>query len=97
MTESSSTGGPSQANGSRRDQATDDLHAALGHLRDAVDRLRSEIEMNAKDEWVRAKPELKTTLGDLQKMIDAAAERAKVVLGGLSDRLDSTEKRDQSN
>lgn len=96
MTDGNPNGGPATANEPRREQAADDLHAALGHLRDAVDRLRTEIEVNAKDEWVRAKPELKTTLGDLQKMIDAAAERAKVVLGDLSNRLDSTEKRDQS-
>lgn len=96
MTDSSSNAGQQGSNGPRQEHAAEDLHAALGHLRDAVDRLRHEIEVNAKDEWLRAKPELKTTLGDLQKMIDAAAERAKIVLGDLSHRLDSTEKRDQS-
>ncbi len=96
MTESNSNGGATGASEPRHEQVADDLHAALGHLRESVDRLRAEIETNAKDEWIRAKPELKTTLGDLQKMIDAAAERAKSVLGDLGNRLDATEKRDQS-
>ncbi len=81
---------PSSGDGEpRREQIADDLSAALGNLREAVDRLRQEVEANAKEEWVRAKPELKTTLGDLQKMIDAAAERAKTLLGDLGNRLDA--------
>lgn len=88
MTDTPSSGGAASEQPPPQDQATADLTAALGHLREAVDRLRQEIEVNAREEWVRAKPELKTTLADLQRMIDAAAERAKVMLDELSSRLD---------
>ena len=95
MTDTPSSGGASGEQAPRQDEATAELTAALGHLRDAVDRLRQEIEVNARDEWGRAKPELQSTLGDLQRMIDAAAERAKAVLDDLGKRLDRDEKADQ--
>ncbi len=88
---------PSGSSGSEqepRDQETADLTAALGKLREAVDRLRQEIEVNAREEWVRAKPELKTTVADLQGMIDAAADRAKVMLDDLGKRLDRDESKE---
>jgi hypothetical protein len=88
MTDTPSSGGRTGEQPPPEDQATADLTAALGHLRDAVDRLRQEIEVNAREEWVRAKPELKSTLADLQQMIDAAAERAKILLEDLGKRLD---------
>ena len=76
----------------RHEQIADDVTAALGRLREAVERLGREIEVNARGELDRAKPELKKTLGDLQGMIDAAAERAKVTLGDLGNRLDPDDK-----
>ena len=91
MTDTPSSGGQEP----RQDQETAELTAALGHLREAVDRLRQEIEVNARDEWVRAKPELQSTLADLQRMIDAAAERAKAMLDDLGKRLDRDEKTDK--
>lgn len=71
-----------------QNKEAEDLTAALGHLREAIERLGAEIETNARAEWVRAKPEVRNTLSDLQRMIDAAAERAKDLLGELSSRID---------
>jgi hypothetical protein len=76
------------ANEPGQSKEADELTAALGQLREAIERLGSEIEANAREEWVRAKPELKNTLADLQRMIDAAAERAKELLNDLSSRID---------
>ena len=80
----------------RHEQIADDVTAALGRLREAVERLGREIEVNARGELDRAKPELKKTLGDLQGMIDAAAERAKVTLDDLGNRLDPDDKQPRS-
>ena len=84
MAENQNTG-PNEPGQSKE---ADELTAALGQLREAIERLGSEIEANAREEWVRAKPELTKTLGDLQRMIDAAAERAKDLLSDLSSRID---------
>jgi hypothetical protein len=76
------------ANDAGQSKEADELNAALGSLRDAIERLGAEIETSAREEWVRAKPEVMKTLGDLQRMVDAAAERAKELLEDLSNRID---------
>lgn len=76
------------ANDAGQSKEADELNAALGSLRDAIERLGSEVETSAREEWVRAKPEVMKTLGDLQRMVDAAAERAKELLEDLSNRID---------
>lgn len=92
----SSSGGSTSDDQPRHEQVADDLAAALGRLREAVERLGREIEVNARGELNRARPELKKTLGDLQGMIDAAADRAKVALGDLGSRLDPDDKQPKS-
>lgn len=92
----SSTGGTTSNDQPRHEQVADDVTAALGRLREAVERLGREIEVNARGEVDRARPELKKTLGDLEGMIDAAAERAKVALGDLGNRLDPDDKQPKS-
>lgn len=89
MAENQTPGG----NGAGQNKEAAELTAALGHLREAIERLGAEIETNAREEWVRAKPEVTKTLGDLQRMIDAAAERAKDLLGDLSSRIDRDEEK----
>jgi hypothetical protein len=78
----------------RRQEVIDNLAAAMARLRTAVDRLREEVEANAHAEWVRAKPELRQTIAELQTMIDALAQRAKGALGDLGTRLDGDRTRD---
>lgn len=77
-----------------REQIIDNLAAAMERLRAAVTRLGEEVEANAHSEWVRAKPELKSTVSDLQRMVDVLAERAKAALGELGARLDEPPKKD---
>ena len=71
-----------------RDEVVNNLGAALARLRGAVDRLGAEVEANAAAEWVRAKPELRETITDLQGMVDTLAQRARAALGDLGSRLD---------
>jgi hypothetical protein len=77
-----------------RDQVIDNLAAAMERLRAAIERLGEEVEANAHTEWVRAKPELKSTVTDLQRMVDVLAERAKSALGELGSRLDGPPKKE---
>jgi hypothetical protein len=64
------------------------LDAAMARLQAAVDRVAAEIEGGVRDEWVRAKPELRQRVADLQTVVDDLAQRAKTALGDLSARLD---------
>ena len=72
----------------RRDEVMDRLAAALDQVKSAIKDLGDEVEQNARAEWVRAKPELRTSVGDLQGLVDHLAERAKAAIGDLSSRLD---------
>lgn len=80
--------------GKGRDEIIDDLAAAMNRLRAAIEKVGEEIEANAHTEWDRAKPELRSTLSDLQRMVDVLAERAKTALGEMGSRLDRPSKRD---
>ncbi len=73
-----------------REEIADNLAAALASLRAAVDGMRHEVEANAQAEWVRAKPELRGTLRELEEKVDALAERAKATLADLGARIDDT-------
>ncbi len=66
----------------------ENLGAALARLRAAVDRLGEEVEANAEAEWVRAKPELRQGIAELETMVDSLAQRAKAALGDLGAPLD---------
>jgi hypothetical protein len=90
MSEASGGSGGEKA----RDQVIDNLAAAMERLRAALQRLGDEVEANAQAEWVRAKPELRGTVTDLQRMVDALAERAKAALGELGSRLDGPPKQE---
>ena len=79
---------PGPGGGQSREEVLEKLTAAMTRLRAAVDRLKDEVEANAQDEWVRAKPELRQTIADLEAMVEALAQRAKGALGDLGSRLD---------
>jgi outer membrane murein-binding lipoprotein Lpp len=87
--------GSGRAGGSAGQEVIDDLGAAMARLRAAIDRLREEVEANAQTEWVRAKPELHSTIADLQAMVDTLAQRVKSALGDLGTRLEGQDKRDR--
>jgi len=85
--ESAGSGSGGADGDSARQEAVDNLTAAMARLRGAIDRLRQEVEANAQAEWVRAKPELRSTIGELEGMVDALSQRAKAALAGLGSRL----------
>ena len=72
----------------------ENLGASVARLRTALDRLSDEVEANAEAEWVRAKPELRQGIDDLQTMVDQLSQRAKAALGDLGARLDDRTPRD---
>jgi len=79
-----------------RQEIIDSVTAAMQRLRGAIAELRGEVEANAQTEWVRAKPELRSTIADLEAMVETLAQRAKSALSGLDARLDETDaQRDQ--
>ena len=94
------TAGP-RAHGSTGDEpdpngqaVLENLGASVARLRTALDRLSEEVEANAEAEWVRAKPELRQGIDDLQTMVDQLSQRAKAALGDLGARLDDRTPRD---
>lgn len=78
--------------GPSRQEIADHLAAAMARLRAAVDGMRDEVEANAQAEWVRAKPELRSTVNELEEKVDALAERAKAALADLGARIDGERK-----
>lgn len=84
-TQGESAGGPGEPS---RQEVMDNLAQALAGLRAAVDRLRDEVEANAQAEWLRAKPEIRSTVAQLDGMVDNLAQRAKSTLADLNARLD---------
>ena len=93
MTQARASDGRStgQANGgpdANRQAVLENLGAAMARLRAAIDRLGEEVEANAEAEWVRAKPELREGIDELQGMVDMLSQRAKAALGDLGARLD---------
>lgn len=82
------TGGGTGGDEARRQEVMDHLTAALDQLKTAIKDLGDEVEQNARAEWVRAKPELRANVSDLQGLVDTLAERAKAAIGDLSNRLD---------
>lgn len=78
------SGGGSQS----RQEVIDNVTAAMARLRGAIERLREEVEANAQAEWVKAKPEIRHTIGELEGMVDALARRAKTTLTDIGSRLD---------
>ncbi len=74
--------------GGGRQEAFGNIDDAMGRLQVAFDRFREEIEASARDEWVRAKPELRLGIVELQTMIDDLARRARTALDDLGARLE---------
>lgn len=73
--------------GDRSRETFGNIDAAMGRLQAAFDRLRGEIETSARDEWVRAKPEMRQGIVDLQGVIDDLSRRAKTALDDLGAKL----------
>ncbi len=71
----------------RRQATFGNIDDAMARLQGAFDRLRDEVEASARDEWVRAKPELRQRIVDLQRLVDDLARRAKTALDDLGAKL----------
>ncbi len=80
--------GDSDAHAGGRGRATfGNIDDAMARLQVAFDRLREEVEASARDEWVRAKPELRQGIVDLQRLVDDLARRARTALDDLGAKL----------
>jgi outer membrane murein-binding lipoprotein Lpp len=79
-----------------REEVVDNLAASMTRLRGAVDQLRGEVEINAQSEWVRAKPELRSILNDLESKVDTLSQRAKEALGDLGSKIDGDNDRENT-
>ena len=66
---------------------------ALDRLKAAVTDFGNVAEQSARDQWDAAKPELKSSARDLQRVVDGISERAKEALDNLGSRLDPPDKR----
>ena len=73
----------------------DDVEAggSLDRLKMAVTDFGNVAERSARDQWDAAKPELKHSARDLQRLVDALSERAREAIDSLGSRLDPPDKR----
>jgi hypothetical protein len=66
---------------------------ALDRLKGAVTDFGNVAERSARDQWDAAKPELKSSAQDLQRVVESLSERAKDALDNLGNRLDPPDRR----
>ncbi len=79
--------------GARRQESFGNIDDAMARLQAAFEGLREEVEASARDEWVRAKPELRQGIVDLQGVVDDLARRAKTALDDLAAKLGDRDRR----
>jgi uncharacterized protein YukE len=73
---------------SEEPRAREELDEAIGRLRAELTRIGAEIERTASEQFEQRKPELRSSVNDLEAAIDTLATRAKGFLGELRSRLD---------
>ena len=70
------------------ERPAEDVQQAVNRLRTELTRLSGEIERTATAQFEQRKPELRSSMDDLEAAIDALATKAKGFLGDLKTRLD---------
>ncbi len=80
-------GGNDANAGGQRQETFGNIDDAMARLQAAFDRLREEVEASARDEWVRAKPQLRQGIVDLQRLVDDLARRVRIALDDLGAKL----------